>query len=410
MPFQFKSVGPKQRVAYVVFQIGAKSDGGVESVTQIMSGLDGYEKIVITQKNTSTVGRWRDFMDAVHVIDLRFKLGSPYLGTTCLQAIANFVNILRFNLRAWSILRKWPANVVHINDPYALVFSGIGAKISGARILLNIRSTKTRGAKYGKGWNLLARIPDATVCLSHEMKAVLSRDLPGLMRHGRPAEGIGVVHSSVDLQKFRGIGANERRQIRKSLGLELDGSVVGIVGVFSERKQQLRVIAEICPHFESEDEVTLLLAGDPDPRDREYFERCVNAAGDERLNCRFQFLGFREDIERVYQACDVVLIASTCEGLARCMIESLACEIPVVSFDVSSASEILEKNECGLVVRGQDFGSMTRQVGALLADDLKRSKMGRNGRATAERLFHPDKCIESYRLIYDGLAEETASR
>jgi glycosyltransferase involved in cell wall biosynthesis len=81
-----------------------------------------------------------------------------------------------------------------------------------------------------------------------------------------------------------------------------------------------------------------------------YARRCLETVRRLGLEEHARFHGFSDRVTEWYQACHIVLLASRREGLARCMIESLACGTPVVSFDACSAREVLEEHDCGRVV------------------------------------------------------------
>lgn len=63
------------------------------------------------------------------------------------------------------------------------------------------------------------------------------------------------------------------------------------------------------------------------------------------------FEGMRKDIENVYSSSDVVVLSSSYEGMPNCLIEAIACGIPVVSYDCPiGPKEIIEEDINGYLV------------------------------------------------------------
>jgi glycosyltransferase involved in cell wall biosynthesis len=124
------------------------------------------------------------------------------------------------------------------------------------------------------------------------------------------------------------------------------------------------------------------------------------------LESIMRFVGFTANVVDWYRALDVVVIASRSEGLARCMIESLACGTPVVSFDVCSAREILEQYDCGRVVPQGDYPRLVRELVALAGNSSMCNALGANGSRTARELFHPAYIMEQYEHLYGALVRE----
>jgi glycosyltransferase involved in cell wall biosynthesis len=100
-----------------------------------------------------------------------------------------------------------------------------------------------------------------------------------------------------------------------------------------------------------------------------------------------------------------VIVASRNEGLARCMIESLACGTPVVSFDVCSAREILQGHDCGVVVSGGDYDAMVHEIVTLFEAGEVRAELGHRAAEAAKKLFNPPEIISRYEQLYLSLTK-----
>ena len=102
----------------------------------------------------------------------------------------------------------------------------------------------------------------------------------------------------------------------------------------------------------------------------------------------------------------MIVIPTRKEGLARCMIEALACGTPVVSFDVASAREILEEHQCGRVVPQGSYEDLRSEIARLAQSPSLRAEMGANGASLAKELFSAGSCLEKYRQLVSSLTDK----
>lgn len=91
------------------------------------------------------------------------------------------------------------------------------------------------------------------------------------------------------------------------------------------------------------------------------------------LTDRILFLGERQQTElvEIYNASDAFILASSREGMANVLLESLACGTPVVATDVGGASEVVKANEAGKLIN-RSVSDIINGVQALFNDYPKR--------------------------------------
>ena len=271
-------------------------------------------------------------------------------------------------------------------------------------VVFNIRDVKPPGERYGAQWRL-AQLADRILVLSAEMQAALRARLPGALPGTRARTPVEFIYSIVDPDVMHPLPADERAALRRRLGME-DGEVaVGYVATVNEKKGQLELLERAGAALRTElPHARLHLVGDFRPESDEYARRCRDAVQRLGLEGQVVFHGYRSGVAEWYQACDIVLLASRREGLARCMIEGLACGTPVVSFDVCSAREILEGHDCGRVAAQGDYAGLAAALGELAADPALRARLGENGVRAARRLFDPAPVAAAYVRLYRALS------
>lgn len=378
-------------VAFVVTQSENRANGGVESITQVLERLRRVKPLVVTQMETRATRRWRDSGAEVLVWPMPRPRPASLLGA---------------NLRMFKLLRATNCRVVHCNDILALWHTSFGAQMAGARVVFNVRNVKPEGNPYGLRWRVARRVSSRQLVLSKEMREALARRL-GIKESDASRARLGHIYSAVDLEKFSPAGAAERAALRAKLGIDAGCFAVGFVAAFEPRKAQLDFIREAAPRLkQSLPRARVFFVGDFAPGCNDYARQCLAAAADLGLGGTISFAGYAPEMAQWYRALDLAVVASRNEGLARCMIESLACGTPVVSFDVCSAREILEEGECGVVVPAGDYERLVERITDLACEPAARERLGRRGVAVARELFDPREVADSYERLYFSLAGE----
>jgi glycosyltransferase involved in cell wall biosynthesis len=167
---------------------------------------------------------------------------------------------------------------------------------------------------------------------------------------GIDADRITVLRNGVDLDKFR---PGERASARAHFGLER--RVLASVGHLIKRKGHHHVIAAL-PHLNDTD---LLIVGDGP--ERRTLERLAVKLG---VANRVRFLGAltQEELARLYNAIDALVLASSREGWANVLLESMACGTPVAASAVWGTPEVVAVPEAGTLMPSVDAAGVVVAV------------------------------------------------
>ena len=103
----------------------------------------------------------------------------------------------------------------------------------------------------------------------------------------------------------------------------------------------------------------------------------------------------------------VIAIPSRHEGLMRGMIETMAIGRPVVSTDVCSAREMLERvsGRAGIVVPLGRHREMTDAIVHYCTDRAAAEQDGQRGSETARRLFDPAAVVARFEAAYLAMSQ-----
>jgi glycosyltransferase involved in cell wall biosynthesis len=389
-------------IIFVVFQTGNLANGGVESISQIIAHRQRIQPIVVTQIETPVNERWQNSGAEVKLWQIPYKMGTSFYRAGLKGKWQRLYSLLQTNWQMYQLVRSSGSPVVHCNDPAALWHTGFGAKLAGAKVIFNIRGTKSANESYGWNWQLYFKLSDRQLVLSQEMRQTLIQQLAILPnRQG----DLSYIYSIVDSNTLHLVSEPERHSIRERLGISPDTFAIGHIATFRTLKAQLEVIEQLAPGLkQSIPNLKIYFVGDFEPAKDDYARRCAEAVKRLGLEQTITFVGYTPEVADWYKAVDLVAITSRNEGLARCMIEGLTCGTSAVSFDVCSAREILEGHNCGRVIAQGDYPAMAQVITELFEKPELRRSLGANGASIAKVLFQAGSVIDQYEMLYASLA------
>ena len=130
--------------------------------------------------------------------------------------------------------------------------------------------------------------------------------------------------NAIDVKKY--VYSEEvRNEMRKRLGV-VGKHVIGHVGRFDYQKNHEFLIEIFREYLKKDEKAILLLVGDGE--NKKYLESIIEA---ENLSKNVQFLGARDDINRLLQAMDVFVFPSRYEGLGVALIEAQLSGLPCLA-------------------------------------------------------------------------------
>lgn len=116
-----------------------------------------------------------------------------------------------------------------------------------------------------------------------------------------------------------------------------------------------------------------------------------------------EFLGERSDIETVYDALDIYVLASHREGFPRSAMEAAASGIPVVASNIRGCRQVVDDGVTGLLFPVGKVAELTESIVELANDPDRRAEMAKAARAKAEAEFDQATVIGTILRGYERL-------
>lgn len=156
-----------------------------------------------------------------------------------------------------------------------------------------------------------------------------------------------IINNGIDLDNFL-YTPQIRNKIRKKMGWE-GKFVVGHIGRFNLQKNHQFLIDAFYEFQKNKTDAILVLIGDGELRKE--IERKVSSLN---MEDKVQFLGVRDDVDKLYQALDLFVFPSLFEGLPVVLVETQAADLPCIISDTITNEVVINDN---VTVLDLDSGS-----------------------------------------------------
>lgn len=188
-------------------------------------------------------------------------------------------------------------------------------------------------------------------------------------------------------------------QIRKLPGLKPDDKIIriGFIGRVVKLKRIQYLIA-IAAYLKNKGFTNFEIQVVGDGPERARMESLAQDAG---VAAKVQFLGFRTDIENLYNQFDLFVLPSEEEALSLALIDAGMCGLPAIAFDVGGNSEIIKNGETGYIVYTVD--ELKEKVMLLCQDKQLRESMGAKA-VEQTRIFNEENHRKSLLELYNQYA------
>lgn len=308
-------------------------------------------------------------------------------------------------LRLCTLVRRSEVGAIQTWLAHGTLFGSLAALLTGRRELLWCIHTGNQDP---------ARIA-RPIRIINRLLALLSRVAPRQIvsvsqaasehcaRLGFPRDRIQLIPNGTDTEAFRP-DPSAGAELRDALGIPQGAPVLGIIGRYTPEKDFATFFRAALLLQEALPDAHFLLCG-----------KGLTAAMPEAASSlplsrspgHFHFAGARQDMRRVYNACDIAVLTSASEAFPLVLGEAMACGIPVAATDVGDCRALT--GEAGRIAPAGDAPAIAAAWLELLT--LPPAEYRRLGDLARERIctrYGIRSCIERYERIYDELSAASA--
>jgi glycosyltransferase involved in cell wall biosynthesis len=289
--------------------------------------------------------------------------------------------------RLRAVVRACAPDIIHYHTSHAAslgTLAGLLGAAPEAAVLTKRTSFPLGGnplsvAKYT--WRI-----SAVVAVSGQV-----RDM--LVREGIPAGRVRVIHSGIEIERFRDLPRN--RELRSRLGWDDSHFVIGNIAHLAAHKGQRLLQEAFARLWRRLPQARLLIVGEGE-------ERAALEARAASLGVReaTHFAGFQADVPPWLAVFDLFALSSLSgEGSPAAVKEAMAAGVPVVSSEVGGIREIIADGVNGRVVPQGDAEALAAAALELALDAGRRGDLAARARIDVER-FSMEAMVKAVEQLY----------
>jgi glycosyltransferase involved in cell wall biosynthesis len=284
------------------------------------------------------------------------------------------------------LIRERDVSLVHSNTS-VLLGGAAAAALAGIPHVWHVREIYSR---FGRGWRPLRRLLETAAALPCVSRATGSQFSARARTH--------VVYDGLAIDVRRA----DRAAARDALAVSSQAPVIAVLGRISDWKGQDVLVRALAKPALRERGAVGLLAGDPWPGAEDRLRTVLELADRLGVRDRVRHCGFRDDVENVYGAADVVAVPSTePDPLPGAAIEAAAAGCAVIASAHGGLPEIIRDGITGRLVRPGDAGELAAAAADLLDSPTLRAELGGAAASDVRKRFAPSRMLDSLHRLYD---------
>lgn len=279
------------------------------------------------------------------------------------------------NIKAYKILKEIINNenydFVHCNTPVGGVVARLAARKQrkqDCKVIYTAHGFHFYKGASIKNWflyypieKILSRITDVLITITKEDYCLVKNKFKCRVCY---INGCGV-----DDKRFLSVSNSDVLELKKQYGLE-HKFVALCTGELNNNKNQkflidvVEKVSKTIPNF------CLILAGNG-PNE----EELKQLVKQKNLENNVLMIGYRSDIEKYVNACDIVISASLREGLPFNIIEAMICKKPIIASNNRGHRELIIDNVNGFIFEHESIDKCVNLIKKLYSDKDLRNKL-----------------------------------
>ena len=248
------------------------------------------------------------------------------------------------------IINEEKFDIVHCHTPMGSVVARLAAKEArknGTRVIYT-----AHGYHFFKGaplinWLLyypvekwLAKYTDTQITITQEDYDLAKKKFK--IKDLHLVHGVGLDEEKFNIE----VTEDEKKKLKKSLGINEDDFVIIYTAEISKRKGQKLLIKSIKKVIEDNNKVKLLLVGNDS-----LHGECQKLVKRLNLEKNILFLGYRNDVPKLLKIADLAVSTSRQEGLPVNLMEAMYMGLPIVATDCRGNRDLVINDVNGFLVK-----------------------------------------------------------
>lgn len=284
------------------------------------------------------------------------------------------INNLKAIKQLKKIIEDEKFDIIHCHTPMGSVVTRIAAKKArkkGTKVIYT-----AHGFHFYKGaplinWilfypieKILSRYTDTLITINNEDFELAKRKFKKTNVEYVP--GVGIDPNKFDIK----ITEQEKKELRKQLGLKDDDFVMIYPAEISKRKRQMWLINSIKDLLHENKDIHLLLPGKDSLNGK-----CNSLVKELNLEKQIHLLGYRKDIQKLLRISNLSISTAKQEGLPVNLMEAMYVGIPIVASNCRGNRDLVKNDENGCIIDLNDSNDFCNKILKIKNNDIKFNTM-----------------------------------
>ena len=279
------------------------------------------------------------------------------------------------NLRAYKELKRiidcGQYDVVHCNTPMGGIVTRLAAR--------NARTQGTKVYYTAHGFHFYKGAPKKNWLVFYPIEKFFSRMTDKLITITQEDYKLASKKFHCEVEHIHGVGVDEERYLSieekeiekmKEENECVNRTILLCVGELNKNKNQKTIIKALSILVKKYSNILLLLAGNGS--EKEMLEKQIAEYG---LKDNVEMLGYRTDLEKYINMCDILVSASCREGLPMNIMEAMVCKKVIVASENRGHKELIQNGISGVLVDSQDYKAYAKEISGLIENTKVAEKM-----------------------------------
>ena len=302
------------------------------------------------------------------------------------------INLIRTSFSIYRLIRRIKPDVVHFISIKPVLLGCLALKFYRKKIKIITSITGLGYIFVAKG--ILANLKRFGTCMLYKI-ALSNKQINIIFQNNSdkdfiknlcnlsPQQIFLIKGSGVDLNKFKPIDNKFENNI-----VILPARIVKSKGILEFIKA-----AEIL-----KGKAKFILCGSYDYEAKDFISESIIKKW--VANSVIEYIGFKKDIEKLFQISSIVVLPSYREGFPKVLCEAAACGIPVITTNVPGCKDAILNNETGLLVKHKSVQELSQKILYLLQNQSILKRMSIASRKMAIDKFDINYVVQKHLEIY----------
>ncbi|WP_336774655.1 glycosyltransferase family 4 protein [Paenibacillus sp. MMO-58] len=244
-------------------------------------------------------------------------------------------------------------------------------------------------------------------------QAFIAISEPVRVGFGNSSGPVHLIHNGAVLSHYSELEKKRYRvELRQQLDTPAGGRVMVIIGQITPWKRQEDAIRALHALIQQGEENYLWIVGEPKFREENmlYFEELKRLADELNVTRYIRFTGFRNDVDQLCCASDLLLLCSENEPFGRVIIEAMAQGTPVIATSGGGVGEIIEHGRSGLLYESGNIPQLADSIRSLLNNDRLRKQISINSVERVNEHFSIGQAAAKTEHVYAQMVREKTGR